>query len=133
VAGTAAVGAPGVAAPEAAPSPPSTDISAPDAGTAPAYVCAPPPPSCPEGQSPQFTQKNAWECTDCALVVSYGSIYGNFRRCVNEPKLQCPDGQVPTWVFEDDQWECQWECQDTCDNGQYDQHTINGTTVCVPC
>ena len=92
-------------------------------------ICADPPPPCPDGQSPQFTAKQTWECTDCALVVTYGGIYGNYRRCVSSPTLQCPQGQVPTWIFEDEQW----ECKDTCDNGQYDQHVISGQTVCVPC
>jgi hypothetical protein len=111
---------------------PST--SAPVAGAAastppPNLVCAPPPPACPEGQSPQFTGKHTWECTDCSLVVTYGGLYGNYRRCVNMPHLTCPDGAVPTWVYEDEQWECKTKC----DNGQYDQHTVQGVMVCVPC
>ena len=73
--------------------------------------------------------KHTWECTDCALVVTYGFLYGNYRRCVNEPHVNCPEGQVPTWVVEDEQW----ECKRTCDNGQYDRHAIQGQTVCVPC
>jgi hypothetical protein len=92
-------------------------------------LCADPPPTCPPGQSPQFTAKQTWECTDCSLVVTYGGAYGNYRRCVNAPTIDCPMGQVPTWVFEDEKW----ECKDTCDNGQYDQHKINGMLVCVPC
>jgi hypothetical protein len=129
-------GGPGTGAPTAsgaasgAASPPSAAGSSsgqlPPPGT---LTCADPPPSCPAGQSPQFTTKQTWECTDCSLVVTYGGQYGNYRRCVNAPQLVCPDGQVPTWVFEDEQW----ECKPTCDNGQYDQHTINGQLVCVPC
>jgi hypothetical protein len=92
-------------------------------------VCTDPPPPCPAGQSPQYTSKQTWECTDCSLVVTYGGQYGNYRRCVSTPHLDCPNGQVPTWVFEDEQW----ECKPTCDNGQYDQHMIQGQLVCVPC
>jgi hypothetical protein len=129
----------GPVAPVSAPARPTTTESAapsaaPAAG-APAstpptnLVCTSPPPPCPEGQSPQFTGKQTWECTDCSLVVTYGGLYGNYRRCVNMPHLTCPDGQVPTWVYEDEQW----ECQTTCNNGTYDQHTIEGVMVCVPC
>jgi hypothetical protein len=117
---TAGAAAPtaGAAAPAAASSPPANNL-----------VCTSPPPPCPEGQSPQFTMKHTWVCTDCALVVTYGYIYGNYRRCVDEPHLECPQGQVPTWVVEDEQW----ECKSTCNNGTYDQHAIQGQTVCVPC
>jgi hypothetical protein len=113
-------------------SPPSS--SAPSGASAgssskPQIVCAPPPPSCPMGLSPQYTLKDTWECTDCALVVTYGGTYGNFRRCASAPTIVCPTDQVPTWVFENDDW----ECQPTCDNGQYDQHTIANQLVCVPC
>jgi hypothetical protein len=114
----------GAAGAGGAPAPPAPQLM--PAGT---LLCADPPPSCPTGQSPQFTSKKTWECTDCALVVTYGGIYGNYRRCVSEPHLVCPDGQVPTWVFEDEQWECKTKC----DNGQYDQHTVQGVLVCVPC
>ncbi len=123
----------GKASPSGTPTPPS-DSSPPSSGTptpspADMIVCTDPPPVCPTGQSPQFTVKNTWECTDCALVVTYGGTYGNYRRCVDAPHLNCPDGQVPTWVFEDEQWECKPEC----DNGAYDQHMIGDTLVCVPC
>ncbi len=92
-------------------------------------LCTAPPPVCAKGLSPQFTGKQTWECTDCSLVVTYGGQYGNVRRCASAPTIVCPDGQVPTWVYEDEQW----ECKPTCDNGQYDQHTIGGQLVCVPC
>jgi hypothetical protein len=136
--GTATTGI-GVAGPSAPAAAPTTSAAA--AGTtapsaaAPAstpptnLICTSPPPPCPEGQSPQFTSKQMWECTDCSLVVTYGGIYGNYRRCVNMPHLTCPDSEVPTWVYEDEQWECKTKC----DNGQYDQHTIQGVMVCVPC
>jgi hypothetical protein len=128
-------GAPGTGAPTASGAAGGADSTGAAAPSAPqmlpagTLICADPPPPCPTGQSPQFTAKQTWECTDCALVVTYGGIYGNYRRCVSSPTLQCPQGQVPTWVFEDEQW----ECKDTCDNGQYDQHVIAGQTVCVPC
>jgi hypothetical protein len=125
------VGSPGTGA-GGAPSAGAADSTAAASAPVPAdgtIVCTDPPPPCPQGQSPQYTSKGTWECTDCSLVVTYGGIYGNYRRCVSLPHLDCPQGQTPTWVFEDDQW----ECKPTCDNGQYDQHTIGGQLVCVPC
>jgi hypothetical protein len=119
----APVADPTAGAPALAPSP------SPSPSPTTTLVCAPPPPSCPQGQSPQFTMKQTWECTDCSLVVTYGFLYGNYRRCVNMPDIQCPVGEVPTWVFEHEQW----ECKSTCDNGQYDQHLAQGLLVCVPC
>jgi len=104
--------------------PPNVQLSPP--GT---LLCVSPPPACDNGESPQFNSKGQWECTDCAIVVTYGGAYGNYRRCANAPTIKCDDGQVPTWVFETETW----ECKKTCDNGQYDQHTIGGELVCVPC
>ncbi len=120
---------------DSAPAPRSAESSAapstdPTAAPSAEIVCVDPPPTCAAGESPQFNiSKGMWECTDCAMVVTYGGIYGNYRRCVNEPHLACPEGNVPTWIYETEQW----ECQTTCDNGQYDQHTISGQLVCVPC
>jgi hypothetical protein len=122
-AGTASTAAAGVTAPPPAPPPGST-------------TCTDPPPECPEGMSPQFTDH--WECTKCDLVVTYGGTFGNERYCVEYPEIECPPDQVPTWVYEDQKW----ECRNTCNNGTYDQHTISqpqpggGTAqqmVCVPC
>jgi hypothetical protein len=104
---------------------PSTPTDTPQATT----KCAPPPPACATGLSPQYTSHDTWECTDCALVVTYGGIYGNYRRCVSTPTIACPNGQVPTFSYEQEDW----ECKPTCDNGMYDQHTINGQVVCMPC
>jgi hypothetical protein len=98
------------------------------AQTAPTVVCVPPPPACEAGLSPQYSN-GSWQCTDCALVVTYGSEYGNSSRCVSAPTDKCHGGDVPTWSYDDDKWECQPEC----DNGSYDQHEIAGQTVCVPC
>jgi hypothetical protein len=111
--------------PPSPPTPPANPTPAP-LGT---VVCADAPPQCPAGESPQFTSKRTWECTDCGLVVTFGGIFGNYRRCVNNPTLTCPQGQVPTFGLENETW----ECKPTCDNGMYDQHTVNGTLVCVPC
>jgi hypothetical protein len=107
--------------------PPTPDV--PPAPPAPTVKCAVPPPTCPTGQSAQYTSHDTWECTDCAMVVTYGGIFGNYRRCVSSPTLTCPGGQVPTYSYELETW----ECKPTCDNGMYDQHTINGQLVCVPC
>jgi hypothetical protein len=123
--GGVATGAAGVDDVGGAPTTPPPPADPP----APIVKCAPPPPPCQPGYSPQFTGHDTWECTDCALVVTYGGIYGNYRRCVNEPNLACPDGQVPTWDVTDEIW----QCKPTCDNGMYDQHTIKGELVCVPC
>ncbi len=112
----------GIATPIAVPAQPV------DAG-APTIICTSPPPACPAGQSPQYTMKDTWECTDCSIVVTYGSAYGNYRRCVGMPTINCSTGQVPTWSFTGENW----QCQPTCDNGDYDQHTIGGGLVCVPC
>jgi hypothetical protein len=108
------------------PTPPPADPPTPPA---PTTKCAPPPPSCQAGFSPQYTSHDTWECTDCAMVVTYGGIYGNYRRCVSTPTVNCPTGQVPTYSYELETW----DCKPTCDNGMYDQHTINGVLVCVPC
>jgi hypothetical protein len=130
-AGPSAGGADSASGTSAAPAPSRPTPSAPPVMLAPpgSLLCVSPPPSCPDGQSPQFNAKGEWECTDCALVVTYGGIYGNYRRCVNEPDILCPQGEVPTWVFEAEAW----QCKTTCDNGQYDQHTVSGLLVCVPC
>jgi hypothetical protein len=107
-------------------------VAAPPAGVGVGVgvQCVEPPPSCPGGQSPQYVfSSSTWQCTDCSVVITYGSTYGNYSRCASAPTISCPSGQVPTWVYQDEQW----ECQTTCDNGQYDQHLVSGSTVCVPC
>ena len=114
----------GIDAPaEPAPAPP------PAPTTTVKLVCAEPPPTCPKGQTPQFTSKRVWECTDCGLVVTFGGIFGNYRRCVDKPTITCGTGEVPTFGLEDETW----QCKPTCDNGMYDQHTVDGVMVCVPC
>ena len=108
-------------------SPPTPE---PQPTPAPTTKCAPPAPTCAAGLSPQYSlSKSIWECTDCSLVVTYGGIFGNYRRCVSSPTITCPVEQVPTYSYEGEIW----ECKPTCDNGMYDQHTISGQLVCVPC
>ena len=65
------------------------------------------------------------------VVISYGGIYGNGGLCAGPPPAQaCPTaGQVWTWNFLSEKWDCENEC----DNGQYDQRSYRGQTVCVPC
>jgi hypothetical protein len=65
------------------------------------------------------------------VVISYGGIYGNGGICAGPPPQQaCPvAGQVWTWDYLNEDWECRAECN----NGQYDQHTFGNQTVCVPC
>ena len=100
------------------------------AAAAGAVRCVDPPPSCADGESPQYvSSSSAWQCTGCAVVITYGATYGNYSRCASAPTIECPGGQVPTWDVTAEQW----QCQPTCDNGQYDQHSVNGSTVCVPC
>jgi hypothetical protein len=113
-----------------APGSPSASAGAGGGAAAGTIRCAAPPPSCASGQSPQYVfSSSTWQCTDCSVVITYGGTYGNYSRCASAPSISCPSGQVPTWVVGDEQW----ECQDTCDNGQYDQHAVSGSTVCVPC
>jgi hypothetical protein len=132
---TVSCGEPSCAAGEVAVVEPTAGGSA---GSAPAnggagagtVQCVAQPPSCPAGQSPQYVfSSSTWQCTDCSVVITYGGTYGNYSRCASAPTISCPSGQVPTWVVNDEQW----ACQTTCDNGQYDQHAVNGSTVCVPC
>jgi hypothetical protein len=95
-----------------------------------AVGCAEPPPSCPGGESPQYLfSSSTWECTGCDLVVTYGATYGNYSRCASTPTIECGSGEVPTWDLDSEQW----GCKPTCDNGDYDQHSVDGSTVCVPC
>jgi hypothetical protein len=65
------------------------------------------------------------------VVISYGGIYGNGGVCAGPPPQQaCPSaGQVWTWNFLSEEW----DCQDECNNGQYDQRMFGNQTVCVPC
>jgi hypothetical protein len=98
-------------------------------------TCIDAPPTCPEGQSPSFAPSGKWHCMpNCdpnnSVVISYGSTYGNTTICAPAPPANaCTQGQVWTWDYANEAWVCAPECN----NGQYDQHTYNGQTVCVPC
>ena len=94
-----------------------------------APICVPPPPPCPSGTQPNYVG-SAWRCDGpCDLVIHYGSIYGGRNVCAPTPTISCPSGQVPTFVYETQRW----ECRTTCDNGLYDQIRLDGLLVCVPC
>ena len=93
-------------------------------------VCVPPPSECPDGLSPTYVSAGTWRCDPpCDLIIHYGSIYGGERRCAGIPTVSCPSGQVPTFVYEMETW----ECRPTCDNGLYDRIYVEGGLVCVPC
>jgi len=101
-------------------------------------TCINSPPACPAGQSPSYTPSGNWHCMpDCdpndsnTVVITYGAAYGNTTTCAPAPPTTaCPQqGQVWTWDYANEAWVCAPECN----NGQYDQHTYGGQTVCVPC
>jgi hypothetical protein len=101
-------------------------------------TCINAPPTCPAGQSPSYTPSGNWHCMpDCdpnnsdTVVITYGSTYGNTTTCAPAPPTTaCPTpGQVWTWDYANEAWVCAPECN----NGQYDQRTYGGQTVCVPC
>jgi hypothetical protein len=101
-------------------------------------TCVDSPPTCPAGQSPSFTPGGKWHCMPLCnpndsntVVITYGSTYGNTTTCAPAPPTNaCPTpGQVWTWDYANEAWVCAPECN----NGQYDQHTYGGQTVCVPC
>jgi hypothetical protein len=91
--------------------------------------CVPPPPECPAGTDPNYVG-SSWRCDPpCELLIHYGSIYGGQLVCAGRPRISCPSGQVPTFVYETRTW----QCRTTCDNGLYDQIRLDGALVCVPC
>jgi hypothetical protein len=119
---------------------PTTDPGAtpPTTVTASEVICTAPPPACEAGEAPSFAPAGFWHCMPVCdannaelVVISYGGIYGNGGICAGPPpQSACPTaGQVWTWNFLDEAWECEVECN----NGQYDQHTFGNQTVCVPC
>jgi hypothetical protein len=134
-------------APDASP-PATTDASAVAAASADdagvigipcgaVVTCVDLPPTCPAGQSPSYAPSGKWHCMpDCdpsnsnTVVITYGATYGNATICAGPPPTSaCPQGQVWTWDYQDEEWVCAAECN----NGQYDRHTYAGQTVCVPC
>jgi hypothetical protein len=101
-------------------------------------TCVDSPPTCPNGQSPSYAPNGKWHCLPLCdpsnpntVVITYGGTYGNTSICAGAPPtMACPtQGQVWTWDFAVEEWVCAAECN----NGQYDQHTYGGQTVCVPC
>jgi len=101
-------------------------------------TCINAPPTCPAGQSPSYTPSGKWHCMPLCdqnnsdtVVITYGSQYGNTSSCAPAPPTTaCPtQGQVWTWDYANEEWVCAPECN----NGQYDQRTYDGQTVCVPC
>ena len=117
-----------------------------------ASLCVPAPPRCPRGTYPDVYQSYEtapgsplptgdgsggyqWRCSPLCgadqLTVQYGFLFECRPVCTDPPSaLDCPMGQVPTFVLETQAW----ECRRTCDNSTYDQVTTpDGTLVCVPC
>jgi hypothetical protein len=98
--------------------------------TATMNVCVPPPPECPEGRYANYTGYASWDCEPpCEIIVHYGGIYGGLNVCTERPRLSCPGGQSPTFVYETQEW----VCRPTCDNTLYDRIVLDGAVVCVPC
>jgi hypothetical protein len=94
------------------------------------FACVPPPPPCPEGTHPSHVGSGTWRCDPpCDMIIHYGTIYGGLNVCAGTPDVVCGGGEVPTFVFETERW----ECRPTCDNGLYDQIWVSGSLVCVPC
>jgi len=117
-------------------------------------LCVAPPPECPDGTYPAYRDPmmwdefsgfddrgfgaeggasempSGWRCDPpCDLIVQYGALYGSLVVCTDLPTLSCPGGQVPTFVFESESW----QCAPLCDNGLYDQIWLDDAVLCVPC
>jgi len=94
------------------------------------YVCAPPPPLCPELQHPTYQTGGRWRCEPaCEFVVRYGYLYGFRRVCAGPPDIVCTGSQVPTFLSD----EQRWSCEPLCNNTLYDRVLHNGLLVCLPC
>ena len=92
--------------------------------------CVPPPPECPEGRYANYTGYASWECDPpCEVIIHYGGIYGGLNVCTERPRITCPAGQSPTFVYETESW----VCRPTCNNTLYDRVVLDGAVVCIPC
>lgn len=91
--------------------------------------CVPSPPTdCTPGTHYDWIG-DAWECISCELLVQFGYLFSFERTCAPEPRISCPDGEVPTFT-EDERI---WRCIPTCDNTDYDHAYFQGRLVCIPC
>ena len=94
------------------------------------FVCAPPPPPCPEGQTPTYETGGRWRCDPpCTHIIRYGYLYGFRRVCAGPPDVVCTGTDVPTFHAE----EQRWVCAPICDNTLYDRIFYEGQLVCLPC
>ncbi len=93
-------------------------------------ACVPPPSDCPPGQHPTY-QGRGWRCDPpCDKLVQYGHLFDYEQSCAPPPPATpCPSGQVQTFVYETQRW----ECRRTCNNGLYDRRRVDGINVCIPC
>lgn len=90
--------------------------------------CVAPALDCVNGQQPDYVAGH-WRCTNCDMIIQFGSLYDGLRVCAPKPMLSCPSSESPTF----DAAEHDWKCVPTCNNGLYDQRTAGGLLVCVPC
>jgi hypothetical protein len=74
-------------------------------------------------------QPTGFQCLSCPYVVQFGGIFAGARHCAEAPIVHCPNGEVPTY----DPKQLTWICAPMCNDGDYDIHSVDGTTVCVPC
>lgn len=94
------------------------------------FVCAPPPPMCPDSQHPSYQTGGRWRCEPpCEFIARYGYLYGFKRVCAGPPDIICTGSQVPTFLAN----EQIWSCEPICDNTLYDRIFHNGLLVCLPC
>jgi hypothetical protein len=99
--------------------------SSPSGGS---FVCVERPPSCPAEQEPRWD--DGWSCADrCELVVTFGHLFDGRVVCAPSAELECPSGELPTFVAETERW----ECRPRCDNISYDVVFFEGREYCVPC
>ncbi len=94
------------------------------------FVCAPPPPPCPEGQHATYETAGRWRCDPpCSVIVRYGYIYGFRRVCGGPPDVVCSGSEVPTFLANEQRWSCEMVCNNTL----YDRYIYAGQLICLPC